>query len=219
MRTWRSDLVNLAVVCVAVCIARAAWADIVCPDSSYCTVSFSKTYTGSYRTGQPYDYVTISPDGGGETFAGTGITIEVCLRNCLGMPLVGVPRQEIVLYHPALCICPGGNIADAATDINGCTSFSGTIAGGGCIPSGSGLDVFADGVWLCELPVKVNSADAVPASPCFVDASDIAALATVLGKQVGQAGYTICRDLNESGRIDAGDVAYLASQLGDDCTP
>jgi hypothetical protein len=216
MRTWRF---SLAAAVIAVCFAHTAAADLVCPDSSYCTVTFSKTYTGSYRTGQPYDYVTITPEGSGETFASTGITFKVYLRNCLGAPLVGVPPQDVVLFHPSLCLCPGGNIADAPTDINGCTSFSGTIAGGGCIPETSGLMVYVDGILICAPPIKVNSADAVPASPCFVDASDIAALAAVLGKQVGQAGYTICRDLNETGKIDASEVAYLASQLGDDCAP
>ena len=71
------------------------------------------------------------------------VEIRVYLRNCAGIPLVGVPAQEIVLYRSSLCLCPGGNIADAATDVNGCTTFTGTIRGGGCTPT---LDLFAGGV-------------------------------------------------------------------------
>ena len=69
------------------CIAapRHAPAGIVCPDSMYCTVSFTRTYTGSYRLGEPYDYVTIAPDGSGETFAATGIT-PLMVQNCTLRP-------------------------------------------------------------------------------------------------------------------------------------
>src|SRR5262249_45553298 len=122
-------------------MAAIAAADIVCPDSSYCTVAF---------TNPAKDRITISPAGTGDTFAGTGITIRVFLKNCQGAPLVGVPLQEIVLFNSGLCICPGGNIADAATDMNGMTGFSGTLRGGGCVES---LQVFADGVRLCSLAV------------------------------------------------------------------
>ena len=38
-------------------------ADIVCPDSSYATVQFTRTFTGVYRPGQPRDVVTVGPGG------------------------------------------------------------------------------------------------------------------------------------------------------------
>ena len=88
-------------------------ADIVCPDSSYATVQFTRTFTGVYRPGQPRDVVTVGP-GGIETFTEAGIIIRVYLKSCSGAPIVGLPRQEVVLFHPNLCLCPGGNIADAA---------------------------------------------------------------------------------------------------------
>src|SRR5262249_10066452 len=184
-------------------------ADIVCPDSSYCTVTF---------TNLAKDRITIVPSFvfSGDTFAGTGITIRVFLKNCQGQPQVGVPAQEIVMFNAGLCICPGGNISDAATDLNGMTTFSGTIHGGGCVNS---LQVFADGVAICSLPVKTDSWDALPASPCFIDAGDLAALSARLGSSlippVGM--YSICFDWNEDGFIDAGDVASFASPLGQAC--
>lgn len=195
-------------------LATPSNADIPCPNASYCTVSFSKTYSGAYRPGQPYDYVTISPNGAGETFSGTGIAIRVYLKNCNGAPIVGVPAQEIVLFNSNLCICPGGNIADHATDINGMTTFTGTIRGGGC---GDPLAVFADGILIGVLPVKVNSPDRIPASPCAVDASDLAHLAAALGSEVGEAHYTICLDWNEDGYVDASDLAWFAALLGAEC--
>jgi hypothetical protein len=194
---------SLVVALVAACFVGTAAADIVCPDSSYCTVSFATTK----------DRVTIAPNGAGETFAGTGITIQVYLKNCNGAPLVGVPRQEVVIYNSGLCICPGGNVADAATDVNGMTTFSGTIRGGGCVEN---LTIFADGVAICTIAVKTNSPDHVPASPCAVDASDLGALASRLGNA---AQYNICFDYNESGgpTIDASDLAFFASLLGAGC--
>jgi len=186
-------------------------AQIVCPDSMSATVTFSRTFSGIYRPGEPYDVVTISPDGSGETFASLGITIGVRLRDCNGVPLVGIPAQEIVLFNSAMCICPGGNIADAPTDLEGRTTFSGSLAASGCVNS---IAVFADGVFVATLPIKFNSADALPASPCAVDASDFSALASKIGSEVGEAPYSICQDFNEDGYIDASDVSYFASARG-----
>lgn len=195
-------------------LATPCLADIICPQLSYCTVVFTRTYDGLYQPGLPYDYVTIAPNGAGETFSGTGIGIRVYLKNCNGAPLAGVPAQEIVLYHGNLCICPGGNIADHATDINGMTSFFGTMRAGGCADQ---LTVFADGVPIGALPVKVNSPDRIPASPCFVDPSDLAHLAAALGSEAGEANYTICLDFNEDGYVDSSDLSFFASLRGAEC--
>src|SRR5262245_33318931 len=113
---FKKSLVVTLAALIAACFVGTAMADIVCPDSSYCTVTF---------TNPAKNRVTIAPNGAGETFAGTGITIRVFLKNCNGAPLVGVPLQEINIFNSALCICPGGNVADAATDANGMTTFSG----------------------------------------------------------------------------------------------
>lgn len=199
----KKSLVVALVAACAACYVGTAAADIVCADSSYCVVNFATSK----------DRVTIAPNGAGETFAATGITIEVYLRNCSGAPLVGVPRQEVVIYNSGLCICPGGNVSDAATDINGMTTFSGTIAGGGCVEN---LQIFADGVLICTIPVKTNSPDHVPASPCAVDGSDLSSLAVVLGNI---AAYNICYDYNESGppTIDGSDLSFFATLLGAGC--
>jgi len=199
---FKKALVTMAAAAITLGCVGVASADIVCADSSYCIVSF---------TNPAKDRITISPNGNGDTFASTGITVQVFLKNCQGAALVGVPAAEVVLFNSNLCICPGGNIADAATDVNGRTTFSGTIRGGGCVTS---LQVFADGVAICNTTIKTNSWDALPSSPCFVDAGDLAALATKLGLPMQ---YSICSDWNEDGFIDAGDVASFAQQLGAAC--
>ena len=202
---------------IVACMAGTAAADVVCPDSSYATVTFNASYTGSWNLGANYDYVTIAPSGLGETFAnasGQGnasldIDIRVYLKNCNGDSLVGVPTQEIVLFNSGLCICPGGNSSDAGTDLNGCATFTGSIAGGGCV---QGLDVFADGVPIASIPVNINSTDTGLASPCFTDSGDLAAFAGKLG-----GTHDICFDYNETGAIDSGDLAFFAGVLGAAC--
>lgn len=219
----------------AACLVGSAAADIVCPDSSYCVVVFNRTYSGSSQfAGQLYDYISIAPDAAGETFFNVNginevdgladIDIRVYLRNCQGAFMDGVPAQEVVVFNSALCICPGGNIADAATGAGsfspGETRFTGTMAAGGCVTS---LDVFADGVFICTLSgqgnrtVKTNSPDYAHqlTSPCFSDAADLAFFATQLGRPaVGR----ICSDFNELGvNVDASDLAFLASFLGAAC--
>jgi hypothetical protein len=212
---------TFVVAALVACFAGTAAADIICPDSSYATVQ--------YATAK--DRVTISPGLNGETFPQNGITVKVYLKNCNGAPLAGVPREEVVLFSNVLHICTGGNVADAATDLNGAATFTGSIRGGGCANS---LTVLADGITINQrivpglvppaslTPLKTNSQDALPSSPGFVDAGDLAALAGKLGcpgpncPPMG-GGYNICSDWNEDGFIDAGDVASFAQQLGTSC--
>ena len=229
----KKSVVALAVALLAACLAGPAAADVVCADSSYCEVVFNRTYgAGSQFNGQPYDYVTVAPNGAGETFTnangineGDGlldIEIRVYLRNCQGDPLVGVPAQQVNLFSNALCICPGGADSDAGTDANGCATFTGSLNAGGCASS---IDVYADGIFICTLQdgggttVKINSTDQAHllASPCFTDASDLAGFASVF-TQASNAPGNVCFDYNELGaNIDASDLAGFASALGAAC--
>ncbi len=197
-------------------VALIGWAvpamGIVCADSSYATVLFSRVFTGAYRTGQPYDVVTIDPSGG-ETFAAAGIGIQVYLKNCNGAPLAGVPAQEIVLFNSFLCMCPGGNIADAPTDLNGRTQFTGALRAGGCA---NGLSVLAEGVLIANLPIRTNGCDTFPAN-CDVDSEEFGRFAHKFPSQVGQPNYSICSDYTKDGYIDSSDLALLASRLGGMC--
>jgi hypothetical protein len=195
---------SLAVVLLVACFAGTAAADIVCPDSSYCTIAFGTTR----------DRLTIIPDGSGDTFTGLQITLRVFLKDCNGAALVGVPREEVVIYNAGLCICPGGTVADAATDVNGMAAFTGTIRGGGCVES---LTIFAEGAAICTVAVKTNSPDGIPevgGQPCAVDASDLGNFASALGQP---ANYSICEDYIEDGVIDSSDLGLFAQALQDRC--
>jgi hypothetical protein len=203
-------------------------ADLICTDSSYVVVAFHRTYdTGSQFAGQPYDRLTIDPSGSIETFFDVNgvseadllpdIEVRVYLRNCQGEPLVGVPPQSFALFSPDLCLCVSEG-ADAPTDANGCTTFTGALEGGGTAAS---LDVFADGVFIGTLQdgtgrtVKVNSPDFSGVSACFVDLSDLAAFATTYGEA---AVFHPEADFNElDSTIDLGDLAYFVLLLGAAC--
>jgi hypothetical protein len=124
---------------------------IVCAQTSQASATFSRAFTGTYQPGQPYAVGTVSPDGG-ESFAATGILIDVYVRNCQGNPIAGLPAQEVVL-NSGVCMCPGRNMADAATDLAGHTQFTGMLRAGGCV---NGLSVYADGVLIGEVPVRTN---------------------------------------------------------------
>lgn len=178
-------------------------------------LQFGRVFEGAYRPGEPYDVLTIDPAGTGETFEEMGISLRVRLRCELsGLFLVGLPAESIILYSPQLCMCSGWKPADAPTDENGWTSFSGTIRGGGCATH---LSLFADGIYVVNIPIRINSPDTTTASPCHVDASDLATFAVLLGRP---ESYSICFDYNESGppTINAGDLAFFASTLGSQCT-
>ena len=177
-------------------------------------LSFARRFAGTYRPGEPYDVLTIDPSWTGETLEDVGISLRVRLFcDCFGIdtgPLAGLPAAEIVLYSSSLAL---GTVLTASmpTDSEGWTEFHGTMRGGGCAQS---LTLFADGMPAATIPIKINSPDALPASPCAVDAGDLSALAARLGIP---ANYSICSDWNEDGAVDAADVSAFASVLGAAC--
>jgi hypothetical protein len=198
---------RLAMICkwlpvaIAIGLTTSAAADVVCPDSSYCQVSFATSK----------EWIRIVPGSGGETFAAAGITIAVYLKDCSGAPLVGVPSQDILLSNSNLCVCPEGNVADAATDGNGRTTFTGSLRAGGCVQS---LQVVAQGVAIGTIPVKTRSPDHIPLTPCSVDGDDLGLLAGHLGNP---NGYIACLDYDDSGVIDISDLVFWASFRGTNC--
>lgn len=161
---------------------------------------------------QEGDYLTIAPDATGESLGDRGVTITLTVMVCNATPLVGVPHTALLLFDPGLAPCGAFWSADGPTDANGVTTFTGTLAGGGCA---SELMVFVDGCYIGTVPIGVNSPDRGTSSPGFVDSADVAALALRVGSM---AAWDICFDYNESGPpIDSSDVAYLAGFLGASC--
>ena len=195
-------------------VSHCSCSDLCEPILADIDLQFGRVFEGAYRPGEPYDVLTIDPAGSGETFEEMGISLRVRLRcEYSGLFLVGLPAESIILYSTQLCTCSGWKPADAPTDENGWTSFSGTIRGGGCATH---LSLFADGLGVAQIPIRINSTDMATASPCNVDASDLAGFAERLGRP---ESYSICFDYNESGppTIDASDLAFFASSLGSQC--
>jgi hypothetical protein len=208
---WLSVASLLAVLVLATATAQANLPD---PYNSYCEVSFAQTYTGLYNPGQPRDCVTIVPNGAGETFAATGITIRLHVFDAAMNPIPYIEPGDMILWDPGLCICGAGSIADGPTDFQGMTTFSGTIRGGGYANQ---LSVLVQGILIATIPVKINSPDAPQASPCAVDASDLAAWSAARGALFGSPNYTLAMDFNEDGAIDASDLAFWSSARGALC--
>jgi hypothetical protein len=212
-------LALLALLALGLVAARAAHAqsgscswDI--PEVGPCAevdLQFERRFTGTYRPGEPYDVLTILPDGSGETLSQIGIRLRLRIRCCYFDrpldPVAGFPAEEIVLYDTHLCIAMPMH-ADRPTDADGYTEFTGTMAGGGCAES---LMLYLDGSYAGTIPIRINSPDTGSASACLVDQSDLAAFAARLGNP---AQYSICFDYNESGTIDASDLAFFAAALG-----
>lgn len=216
----KRSVVALSAALVAACLAGPAAADIVCPDSSYVEVSYSQTYPAEHPdAGTPLNHIYTHPAGDGRSFAANGIDVRVYLKNCQGEPLIGVPAQEIVMFNSNLCICPGGGASDAGTDSNGCATWTGSLASGGCVPT---VDVYADGIFIATVSdgvtdLRLNSTDQAHAgtSPCFTDASDLAAFAQVLGTT---STGKFCFDFIATGNtIDPADLGAFAEGLGKSC--
>ena len=168
------------------------------------TVVFEPTLT---------NVLTVDPAGRGETLEAKGITLRVQLRFpevCGGSPVVGEPAASIVLWSPNLAYCIP-LMASQPTDANGWTEFHGTFQAGGCAER---LELYADGVYLATIPLRLNSPDTGTASPGHVDASDLGLFATYLGHP---ERYSICFDFNEDDRVDASDLCYFATALGSGC--
>ncbi len=197
---------------------NAAMAAAPSAATSSVTATFAQTYTGCYMTGQPKRHVTIAP-GGAETLASAGITIDVVVRDAAGNPCVGIPASDIYVDHPNVTWCAGGNTADAPTDANGFTSFSGYLCGGGCADQ---LTVYVGNLALGVVDVAINSPDFahLGTSPGFIDAADLAFFASVFPASTCGAGfgtYSICYDFNEDGSVDASDWAFFAAYFARSC--
>lgn len=160
------------------------------------------------------DVLTVDPAGNGESLEDIGATLRVRVMCSNGStdpskftPAVGFSRGDIVLYNPALCICTP-LMAASDTDAEGWTEFKGTFRVGGCAEK---VSVFAEGLYLGDVALRINSPDTGYASPCAVDGSDLSVFARHLGKP---ALYDFCFDYNNDGAIDASDLALFGLALG-----
>lgn len=202
----RVVVLAMVLICSAPVRAQDCAVDL-CPGTDVC-IPPEATIQIEYASG-PH-VLTAVPDGSGDRLEDLGISIRVRLVHPTRGPIAQLPASCVLLYNAALCSCSWMTAA-GPTDTGGWTKFTGAFRGGGCVEY---VTLFADGIALARIPLRINSPDTGTVSPCGVDGSDVAALAQKLGRP---SEYSFCFDYNDDGFIDAGDVASFAQQVGANC--
>jgi hypothetical protein len=169
--------------------------------------------------------IFVLPDGSGDPLGNARLfgggaadaTITLTLYDALGNPIAGYPAQDMWLETTAggLQFCEGSGIADANTDANGMTTFSGPFRGGGQSDYGGNeqLYVMVAGEWLASgLPFQIyfNSADIN--GDLRVDAADEDLFTSDLF-----GSYNYRSDFNWDGVVNVSDASLLGSGLGASC--
>ena len=205
----RRKLMGLLVGVLVLSFASASWAGIPDPTESYAT-----TMAGSQVS------VLNSPNGAGSPInacygLGTGptidATIELWVRDAFGDPIYLYPFSDMWLETEVkgMVLCPGGSVADQSTDINGYTTFSGSMFAGCC---GSGMLVLINGAALNQaaLNMLVNSPDMN--CDLTVNLTDVILFA---GAYYG--AYDYCADFYWDGNLNLSDIVVLAQNQGAAC--
>jgi hypothetical protein len=164
--------------------------------------------------------IMICPLGDGITLAEVGGTIDVNVRDGNNAPIANYPGQDVWADDSGtndINLCQGGSGADANTDVNGDTTISGTLGGGGWTLSG--LSVYISGIVVTTLGVPdVLAID--------VNSPDISGNRSVALEDVGTfaadlLAYHFRSDLvpNDPNppAIDLSDVGRFAAHIGHAC--
>lgn len=164
---------------------------------------------------------TIAPCGGETLIEGANdYTVHVTVLDINGNPVTTLAATDLYLYHDELATCPGVySQADAGTDTNGQTQFTGQIFSGvsgdlanGIVCDDLDLYVYAQGIIL-------NGANPVCVA---VDSPDLNGDTTVSVADFGKfaADYNCvgagvpcdsCHDFNEDGETSVADFGIFAS--------
>lgn len=160
--------------------------------------------------------ILLVPDASGDNLGARGLTVSVIVRDVGNNVIAGFPFQDITLGSAIageLAICQGGATADANTDANGETTFSGNLAGGG--NTEGGLSVFLNEVEVtggAAIAINANSPDIN--GDLTVDVVDVGFFAQGFG---GDPGLAFAVDLIADGNINIADVGQFAVGLGRVC--
>jgi hypothetical protein len=164
--------------------------------------------------------IQITPAALGSNLGAVGATVTVTVRDGNGDVIVGYPFQDMSLdcdIDVQLNFCPGGSTADGNTDINGQSTFSGNLAGGGW--STAGLRVLLGGTPVTNgggiaaglLDIDVNSADLN--GDRTVNIADVGNFAADFGAGV----YSFRSDLVADGVLNIADVGNFATHVQEVC--
>ena len=137
-------------------------------------------------------------------------TIQLTLIDACYDPIAHYPREDMWLesVDQGLVLCAGGSIADHNTDLQGMTTWSQPIRGGG--HSVAGCKVVVSGTLSFPLPLRFNSPDLN--GDLAVSLVDVARFA---GAYFGP--YRFEADLRADGALNLSDIAVMAAHVGADC--
>jgi hypothetical protein len=191
-------------------VAATAWAGIPDPTNSYATTVQAPNTVSC----------VVCPAGDGDAytqcylFGGihANATIDLWVRDINGDPVVLYPATSLWVEFPGMCECPPhACIADAPTDANGHTTFSGPFYGAGCDNTNS-TTISLNGIPLNQpgLPIWHNSPDMN--CDLVVNLSDVVIFAS--------GWFTTCPycvDFYWDGVCNLSDVVIMAAHIAHTC--
>jgi hypothetical protein len=154
------------------------------------------------------------------------IWVDVLDSSGNGIP--GVPWSDYWLQacDPAeeLCLCANPVVADSLTNSAGRTTFTGRIAGGGCVVVG-GLYLAVQGKIIVTVEsgcidikcviIIIVSVDLT--ADCQVNLSDLGVFGLSYNKALGDPGYDTCCDYNDDDVCNLSDFAYMGAHYQHTC--
>ena len=172
-------------------------------------------------------YVTC-PEGDGDGLAEIGAVITVTVTDITGAPIAGIPASDYWLIgcEDNIVLCGGSHAinADSASNADGVTTISGSLAAGGCDNSlvvsvwgNLATDPPGSGTLLC-LPYDTKSPDqtgnggVIDGAVDLIDLADFAAGYTSPPKP-----YDGCLDFNCDGTVDIIDFSTFAQHYLHNC--
>jgi hypothetical protein len=207
-------------VCALVCMASFAWAGIPSVDLSTAVGAQGAIPVSAYHlpngSGDRFDLVRVF--GGGDLVDGT---VTLTLLDGAGTPIHLYPGEDLWVdsANGGIVYCPGGTVADGATDVNGQTTWATAILAGLCeeyIPGVTGgLDVIINGTRLNQppLPYGFNSSDLN--GDLTVNITDVVIFAAIYDAYPGT--YDYCGDFYWDGIINISDIVLLAAGFNTAC--
>jgi hypothetical protein len=145
--------------------------------------------------------------GGGTTDA----TVTLTLLDGNTDPIPGYLATDLWLDANGIVLCTDGSDADADTDVNGITTWTGALAAGGCSDDGS-TNVWVNGSSLLQAPLSIlmNSPDMN--GDLIVNLTDV-----VLFAGFYNGAYAYCADFYWDGILNLSDIVLLAQHIGHTC--
>jgi len=182
--------------------------------------------------------ISICPAGDFETFrtactdASPNGHVIVYVRDDLGNPIADVPWTDYWFnacdIGQELCLCASPIVADSLTNLEGRTTFSGSIAGGGCVLTG-GIYVACQGKTFVDKPecLVTTCLDMQVVSPdytgnCLVDLSDLSFFGDSYNMSlgdppVGDKAYDDCCDYTDDTNCDLSDFSFFGEHYLHEC--